>query len=80
MTASCPGTARIRFLRQDNVTLGSQADAFCSFFQLKGEVWSVHRRFALDPPSLAHSEQRYRSLIVLSHYRRLDDGLHPQEE
>ena len=80
MTASCPGAARIRFLRQDDVPLGSQADAFYSFFQLQGEVWSVHRRFNLDPPSLAHSEERYRSLIVLTRYRRLDDGLHPHAE
>jgi hypothetical protein len=59
---------RIRYASCADTPLEGEANAFYAFFVLGENLASVHRRFNLDLPGLAHRPDRYSSQIILTTY------------
>lgn len=60
---------RVRYACVEDVALEGQANGFYSFFSLNDQLYSVHRRFNLDLPGIAHKHDRYSSRIILTAFR-----------
>lgn len=59
---------RVRYARCVDTPLEGEANAFYAFFVLEEKIASVHRRFNLNLPGLAHRPERYSSQIILTTY------------